>query len=98
MADVGGQDIVLTAMIGPARRRSRSRRSVATFAPTSTVIATPRLPMMSKVVPGCGPAVNSVQEIAVRVGYDTGTALSRVFAYHEGISPGAWRRNRRDSH
>jgi len=39
----------------------------------------------------------SVQEIAVRVGYDTGTALSRVFARHEGISPGAWRRNRRDS-
>ncbi|MEQ0558274.1 AraC family transcriptional regulator [Amycolatopsis sp. NEAU-NG30] len=39
----------------------------------------------------------SVQEIAVRVGYDTGTALSRVFARHEGISPGARRRNRRDS-
>ena len=37
----------------------------------------------------------SVQEIAVRVGYDTGTALSRVFARREGVSPGAWRRNRR---
>ncbi|MEU0950240.1 helix-turn-helix domain-containing protein [Streptomyces canus] len=34
----------------------------------------------------------SVQEIAVRVGYDTGTALSRAFSKREGISPGAWRR------
>jgi transcriptional regulator GlxA family with amidase domain len=37
----------------------------------------------------------SVQEIAVRVGYDTGTALSRVFTRREGVSPGAWRKNRR---
>lgn len=37
----------------------------------------------------------SVQEIAVRVGYETGTALSRVFTRREGISPGAWRKNRR---
>jgi AraC-like DNA-binding protein len=37
----------------------------------------------------------SVQEIALRVGYDTGTALSRVFSRHEGVSPGAWRKNRR---
>ncbi|GGY09715.1 hypothetical protein GCM10010358_72940 [Streptomyces minutiscleroticus] len=33
----------------------------------------------------------SVQEIAVRVGYDTGTALSRAFSKKEGVSPGAWR-------
>ncbi|GAA3869668.1 AraC family transcriptional regulator [Streptomyces sedi] len=39
----------------------------------------------------------SVQEIAVRVGYETGTALSRVFTRREGISPGAWRRNQRRS-
>ncbi|MFB6790380.1 cupin domain-containing protein [Streptomyces olivaceus] len=37
----------------------------------------------------------SVQEIAVRVGYETGTALSRVFTRREGVSPGAWRRERR---
>lgn len=37
----------------------------------------------------------SIQEIAVRVGYDTGTALSRAFSRREGVSPGAWRtRNR----
>ncbi|MFJ1646449.1 AraC family transcriptional regulator [Streptomyces sp. NPDC088258] len=35
----------------------------------------------------------SVQEIAVRVGYDTGTALSRAFARREGMSPGAWRQS-----
>jgi transcriptional regulator GlxA family with amidase domain len=34
----------------------------------------------------------SVQEVAVRVGYDTGTALSRAFAHREGVAPGAWRR------
>ncbi|MFD8367509.1 AraC family transcriptional regulator [Streptomyces hygroscopicus] len=34
----------------------------------------------------------SVQEIAVRVGYDTGTALSRAFANREGVTPGAWRK------
>jgi AraC-like DNA-binding protein len=34
----------------------------------------------------------SVQEIAVQVGYDTGTALSRVFTRKEGVAPGAWRR------
>jgi len=39
----------------------------------------------------------SVQEIAVRVGYDTGTALSRVFSRHTGVSPGAWRKNRQRS-
>ncbi|MFI6697560.1 AraC family transcriptional regulator [Streptomyces sp. NPDC050509] len=33
----------------------------------------------------------SVQEIAVRVGYDTGTALSRAFLRREGVAPGAWR-------
>ncbi|MFI9605013.1 helix-turn-helix transcriptional regulator [Streptomyces sp. NPDC052043] len=34
----------------------------------------------------------SVQEIAVRVGYDTGSALSRAFSKREGVSPGAWRK------
>ncbi|GAB2647112.1 AraC family transcriptional regulator [Saccharopolyspora gloriosae] len=34
----------------------------------------------------------SVQEVAVRVGYHTGTALSRTFLRREGVSPGAWRR------
>jgi AraC-like DNA-binding protein len=34
----------------------------------------------------------SVQEIAVRVGYGTATALSRVFLSREGITPAAWRR------
>ncbi|MGS2586079.1 AraC family transcriptional regulator [Streptomyces hebeiensis] len=34
----------------------------------------------------------SVQEIAVRVGYDTGTALSRAFSKREGVSPGTWRK------
>lgn len=34
----------------------------------------------------------SLQEIAVRVGYRTGQALSRTFARREGRSPGAWRR------
>lgn len=33
----------------------------------------------------------SVQEIAVRVGYDTGSALSRAFLRREGVAPGAWR-------
>ncbi|MFS8199558.1 AraC family transcriptional regulator [Streptomyces sp. CWNU-52B] len=33
----------------------------------------------------------SIQEIAVQVGYDTGTSLSRAFAKREGISPGTWR-------
>ncbi|CAM5624390.1 HTH-type transcriptional activator RhaR [Streptomyces alboniger] len=37
----------------------------------------------------------SVQEIAVQVGYETGTALSRVFTRREGVSPGAWRKTRR---
>lgn len=37
----------------------------------------------------------SVQEIAVRVGYETGTALSRVFTRREGVSPGVWRKTRR---
>ncbi|MEU4892561.1 AraC family transcriptional regulator [Streptomyces sp. NPDC044780] len=36
----------------------------------------------------------SVQEIAVRVGYDTGSALSRAFLRREGIAPGAWRQSR----
>ncbi|MEU7040547.1 AraC family transcriptional regulator [Streptomyces varsoviensis] len=36
----------------------------------------------------------SVQEIAVRVGYDTGSALSRAFLRREGLSPGAWRQSR----
>ncbi|GAA1132800.1 AraC family transcriptional regulator [Streptomyces javensis] len=34
----------------------------------------------------------SVQEIAVRVGYDTGSALSRAFSGREGVTPGAWRK------
>ncbi|BCL31012.1 AraC family transcriptional regulator [Streptomyces aurantiacus] len=34
----------------------------------------------------------SVQEIAARVGYDTGTALSRAFSNREGIAPGTWRK------
>ncbi|MET7543461.1 AraC family transcriptional regulator [Streptomyces sp. NPDC005507] len=33
----------------------------------------------------------SIQEIAARVGYDTGTALSRAFRRREGMAPGAWR-------
>jgi AraC-like DNA-binding protein len=37
----------------------------------------------------------SVQEIAVRVGYDTGTALSRAFVRTEGVAPGAWRQQAR---
>jgi transcriptional regulator GlxA family with amidase domain len=37
----------------------------------------------------------SVQEIAVRVGYDTGTALSRAFVRTEGVAPGAWRQRAR---
>ncbi|MFE7115174.1 AraC family transcriptional regulator [Streptomyces sp. NPDC057654] len=36
----------------------------------------------------------SVQEIAVRVGYDTGSALSRAFLRREGMSPGSWRQLR----
>ena len=48
-----------TAMTGFARRRSHGRRSSATVAHTITVIATPMLPMMSNVVPLCGPASNS---------------------------------------
>src|ERR1044072_981783 len=51
--------MVPTAMPGFARRRSRGRRSISTVAPTITRIATPRLPMMSNVVPLCGPAVRS---------------------------------------
>lgn len=35
----------------------------------------------------------SVQEIAVRVGYHTGTALTRAFLRREGVAPGAWRRS-----
>jgi AraC-like DNA-binding protein len=35
----------------------------------------------------------SLQEIAVRVGYDSGAAFSRVFTRREGASPGAWRRS-----
>jgi hypothetical protein len=46
-------------MTGLASRRSRGRRSIATVAPTITKIATPTLPMMSNVVPLCGPANNS---------------------------------------
>jgi AraC-like DNA-binding protein len=34
----------------------------------------------------------SVQEIAVRVGYHTSTALSRAFLRRERITPGTWRR------
>jgi AraC-like DNA-binding protein len=34
----------------------------------------------------------SVHEIALRVGYDSGAALSRVFTRHEDTSPGAWRK------
>ncbi|MER6441594.1 AraC family transcriptional regulator [Streptomyces sp. NPDC001185] len=34
----------------------------------------------------------SVQEIAFRVGYETGTALSRAFSKREGVSPGTWRK------
>ena len=34
----------------------------------------------------------SLHEIAGRVGYETGAALSRAFARYEGISPRAWRR------
>lgn len=34
----------------------------------------------------------SIHEIAAKVGYDTGTALSRTFTRHEGITPSAWRR------
>lgn len=33
-----------------------------------------------------------LREIASRVGYDSGTALSRAFSRREGSSPGAWRR------
>ncbi|MFH8533888.1 cupin domain-containing protein [Streptomyces tendae] len=39
----------------------------------------------------------SVQEIAVEVGYDTGTALSRTFSKREGVSPGTWRKSARAS-
>lgn len=51
--------MVPTAMTGVARRRSRGRRSIAAVAPTIMRIATPTLPMMSNVVPLCGPAVKS---------------------------------------
>lgn len=37
----------------------------------------------------------SVQEIAVRVGYQTGTALSRAFLRRDGSSPATWRRRDR---
>ncbi|AXX32715.1 AraC family transcriptional regulator [Actinosynnema pretiosum subsp. pretiosum] len=33
----------------------------------------------------------TLQEIAVRVGYETDTALSRAFRRAEGVSPGRWR-------
>jgi transcriptional regulator GlxA family with amidase domain len=36
----------------------------------------------------------SLQEIAVRVGYDSGAVFSRVFTRREGAAPGAWRRSR----
>jgi AraC-like DNA-binding protein len=36
----------------------------------------------------------SLHEIAERVGYDSGAALSRVFTRREGMPPGAWRRSR----
>ena len=36
----------------------------------------------------------SAQESAARVGYDSGAALSRVFARREGALRGAWRRSR----
>lgn len=36
----------------------------------------------------------SIQEIAVQVGYDTGTSLSRAFTKREGVSPGTWRTQR----
>jgi AraC-like DNA-binding protein/uncharacterized protein YaiE (UPF0345 family) len=34
----------------------------------------------------------SLLEIAVRVGYDTDTALSRAFRRREGVAPGTWRK------
>ncbi|MFE2440821.1 AraC family transcriptional regulator [Streptomyces melanosporofaciens] len=40
----------------------------------------------------------SVQEIAVRVGYDTGSALSRAFSAREGVTPGAWRKSMDTAH
>lgn len=46
-------------MTGLARRRSSGRRSISTVAPTITRIAIPTLPMMSNVVPLCGPADRS---------------------------------------
>jgi transcriptional regulator GlxA family with amidase domain len=36
----------------------------------------------------------TVQEIAERVGYDSGAGFSRVFARREGVSPGVSRRSR----
>ncbi|HXB88159.1 AraC family transcriptional regulator [Mycobacterium sp.] len=35
----------------------------------------------------------SLQQIASQIGYQTGTALSRAFARHHGVAPGAWRRH-----
>jgi transcriptional regulator GlxA family with amidase domain len=35
----------------------------------------------------------SLLEIAVRVGYDTDTALSRAFRRREGVAPGTWRKS-----
>ena len=35
----------------------------------------------------------SLQQIATQIGYQTGTALSRAFARHHGVAPGAWRRH-----
>jgi AraC-like DNA-binding protein len=37
----------------------------------------------------------SLHEIALQVGYESGAALSRVFARHEGTAPGAWRQQAR---
>jgi transcriptional regulator GlxA family with amidase domain len=39
----------------------------------------------------------SLHEVALQVGYESGTALSRVFARHEGVAPGAWRQRSRAS-
>ena len=33
------------------------------------------------------------QQIASQIGYKTGTALSRAFARHHAVAPGAWRRH-----
>jgi AraC-like DNA-binding protein len=40
----------------------------------------------------------SLLDIALEVGYDTDTALSRAFKRAEGVPPGAWRRTHRMPH